>query len=497
MAQRRDDIVPADRAQIVIEMMSPNRPWGRVKQLSETYQLSRQSLHEITTKGREALIQALTPRPHGPQPQQREVVVTKNRLQRSVLTLSEQGVSQRGLKACLSEMLDTDVSLGWVNGELASLEAIAQEVNQRFEPVGNETLSGDEIFANGLPNLLVVGNDSLYIYALTRQDERDGDTWGCVLLDVPETRQFASDAGSGLAAGVQAAAVKHHQLDWDHLLRPLWGQVTRLEEQAYATLMKVEEREALFAKSQTSKRLEQHLAQWEVLVATADKQIEKLDAFAQIARAVDDCFSLIDLETGQLVDAQKCIARLQALGEQMTHFSGRIYQKVGTNLKNWATNLFTYQALLHPELTALAEKYSSEAIAALCRLWQCEADEKRRCLALPEKEKRHQIWQQALDTASRFLDDTLLDATWEAVTTLLSHPWRGSMLAECVNSLLRPILGRRKHTDQGCLDLFRFLHNVRPFSRGKRAGHSPAQLAGISLPDDPLSLLGLAPKVSS
>ncbi len=65
------------------------------------------------------------------------------------------------------------------------------------------------------------------------------------------------------------------------------------------------------------------------------------------------------------------------------------------------------------------------------------------------------------------------------------------------NSFLRPILDRRKHTDQGCLDLFRFLHNVRPFLRGKRAGCSPAQLAGISLPDDPLSLLGLAPKVSS
>jgi hypothetical protein len=70
------------------------------------------------------------------------------------------------------------------------------------------------------------------------------------------------------------------------------------------------------------------------------------------------------------------------------------------------------------------------------------------------------------------------------------------MLAECVNSLLRPILDRRKHTDQGCLDLFRFFHNVRPFQRGKRAGHSPAQLVGLDVPDDPLILLGLDPKVS-
>jgi hypothetical protein len=68
------------------------------------------------------------------------------------------------------------------------------------------------------------------------------------------------------------------------------------------------------------------------------------------------------------------------------------------------------------------------------------------------------------------------------------------MLAECVNSLLRPVLDGRKHTDQGCLDLFRFLHNVRPFERGKRANHSPAQLVGLDVPDDPLILLGLKPK---
>ncbi|MBK8986856.1 MAG: hypothetical protein IPM39_12410 [Chloroflexi bacterium] len=102
-----------------------------------------------------------------------------------------------------------------------------------------------------------------------------------------------------------------------------------MEEQAYAALIKVAEREALFDKSQTSKRLQQHLAKWEALVAEADKKIKKLDAFAQIARKVDAYFALIDLETGQLVDAEKGMAHLQVLGEQMTTFSGRIYKKLG------------------------------------------------------------------------------------------------------------------------------------------------------------------------
>ncbi len=102
-----------------------------------------------------------------------------------------------------------------------------------------------------------------------------------------------------------------------------------------------------------------------------------------------------------------------------------------------------------------------------------------------------------MDEAHALLGPQQLWEAWAAVCQVLGRSWRGSMLAECVNSLLRPALAARKHIDQGCLELFRFLHNVHPFQRGKRAGHSPAQLVGLQLPDDALTLLGLAPKVSS
>lgn len=497
MAARRDDIVVSDRMQIAVEMLSPNRPRGRATQLAQAYQLSRQAVYDISAKGKDSLMQALHPGQHGPQPPAQPVKVTKSRLRRGVLTLSAHGVSQRGVVACLTEILDSPLSLGWVNGTLAALQARAQQINQRLAPVGGESLSGDEIFSNGSPNLLVVGNETLYIYALTRQDERDGETWGCVLLDVPATEQFASDAGTGLAAGAKAAQMHQHQLDWDHLLRPLWRQAARLETQAYAALAKVEARAASFAKSQTDKRLQQHLTQWEALVTAAEQKVEKVDRFGALARRVDDCFALIDLQTGQLTPAEQGIACLQALGRQMAAISGRIYQQLATNLQNWATGLFTYQKQLRQALAPLIEQYGSAAMAALCRLWQCEADSKRRRLAWPEKKKRQQIWQQALDEAVACLGEELLWPAWDALSALLARPWRGSMLAECVNSLLRPILDRRKQTDQGCLELFRFWHNVRPFLRGKRAGNCPAQLAGIDLPDDPLALLGLTPKVSS
>jgi hypothetical protein len=478
-------------------MLSPGRRRGQAKQLAESYCLSRQTLYDIAAKGHAAMKQGLQPGPHGPQARGQTVQVTKNRLRRGVLCLSEHGVSQRDTTACLGELLDTCVSASWVNGELAKLGTQAEQANAQMKPTGSESLSGDEIFSNGQPNLLLVGNESLYIYALTRQEERDGETWGCVLLDGPEAVQFASDAGKGLLAGAKAADFSDHQLDWDHLLRPLWGQMTRLEKKAYAALKKVEERAALFAKSYTTRRLEQHLVKWEALVAQANVEIVQADAFYELARTVDNCFALVDLDSGQLTDAEAGQQSLQVAGEQLATWTGRIYQKLAKNLQNWAPALFAYQTPLRQALAPLQARYGCQAIAALSRIWQCEADEKRHRLAWPEKQKRQLIWQQSLDEAWTLLGEPRLWAAWEALSAILSRSWRGSMLAECINSLLRPILNRRKHTDQGCLELFRFLHNVRPFARGKRAGHSPAELVGIGLPDDPLSLLGLAPKVSS
>ena len=59
---------------------------------------------------------------------------------------------------------------------MAKAEETASQVNGRWQPQVAETLSGDELYSNGSPNLLVVGNDSLYIYALTRQPTCDGET---------------------------------------------------------------------------------------------------------------------------------------------------------------------------------------------------------------------------------------------------------------------------------------------------------------------------------
>ena len=497
MGTRRDDITGMERAQIAIQIMPPNRPHGVVTKLADSHRVSRQTIYQIAAAGKALLETDLQPGRHGPCPIEKDVRVDRNRLGRSTVVLTEVGVSQRDIGFCLQEMLDTHLSAGWVNAELSRREALAAGLNASWQPTATETLSGDEIYSNGSPNLLLVGNESLYIYTLTRQPTCDGETGGCILLDQPDCPQFSSDGGLGLAAGAQEAGLRVHQLDWDHLLRPLWGQASRLESQAYAALEAVRERAGKFDQAHTAKRLEQHFKAWEKREAEAVEKITQYDHFFQIAKQVDEQFALIDLQTGELCDPGLGAARLQGLGEQLSRWKGRIYEKLASNLTHWAEALFAYQPLLQQTLAPLIEQWGAPAIQALSRIWQIEADQKRHPLPLDQQRTRQTLWEHSLDQAAMLLGIEQLGETWEAVRQVLGRSWRGSMLAECVNSLLRPLLRGRKSTDQECLELFRFLHNVRPFARGKRSHHSPAELAGLVVPDDPLTLLGLAPKCQS
>lgn len=389
------------------------------------------------------------------------------------------GVSQRDIRVCLAELLDTSVSPSWVNAQLAQVEARAGEVNASWQPAIGEGLSGDEIYSNGLPNLLVVGNESLYVYRLTRQPECGGERWACVLLDGPACPQFASDAGTGLASGAKLTQVKAHQLDWDHLLRPVWGQVARLEEHAYAALAGCEARAAQFEQAKTAKRLAHPLAAWERLTAEAKVKVERYDQFRQWAAQIDAEFGLIDPQTGAVRDPHRGAEHLRQVGCHLQNWAGVIYTKLSGYLVNLATGLFSYAPGLARALQPVQDPWGEAALRAVARLWQCEADAKRHPSTWCERQVQQRQWEAGWDDVVARIGLEQLDQIWTEVTHVLERVWRGSMLAECVNSRLPPRLNGRKHTDQGCLELFRFLHNVHPFHRGKRAGYSPAQKVSI------------------
>jgi hypothetical protein len=462
---------------------------GTRQRLAQEYQMTRQSVYNIARRAEEVLPAALEPGRHGPVPWSQTVAVTRDHLVRSVLVLFQHGVSERDTPECLDQMLRSRPALGWVSARLTEMAQRAQAQNARWAPAIGEGLAGDEIYSQGQPNLLVVGNDSLYIYALTRQPQRDGDTWGCVLLDTPATPQLARDGGTGLRAGA-ALAEKLDQLDWWHTLRDLWRSDASRERQAYAALLAVAEREVLFAQAHTEKRLAQHLAQWEQRNQQAEQAMAVYDAFHPLARQVDEQFAMFEVQTGQVQTLPETAARLRALGQQIHALGGRACTTLGTTLMGQAETLCAYLPRLAQALAPLQARWGAAAIAALCRIWQVEEWERRRPQGLAEQQTLKTLWNASLDEAAAQLGDDLF-AVWDKLRALLSINWRSSSAAECVNSLLRPHFDTHRHTDQKMLELLRFLHNVHRFPRGKRAGCAPAELVGIALPADPFTLLGL------
>lgn len=492
MGNRKDHITGAERAQIAQACWAAGKKRDGTRQrLAQEYQMTRQSVHNIERKAREVLPAALEPGRHGPTPWSQTVEVTRDHLIRSVLALYRSAVSERDMSECLEQTLFVRPSLGWVSARLSELAAQATRVNAQWAPAIGEGQAGDEIYSQGQPNLLVVGNDSLYLYALTRQPQRDGDTWGCVLLDTPDTPHFSRDGGTGLHAGATLAE-KPEQLDWWHTLRDLWRIDASRERRAYAALTTVVEREVLFAQAHTEKRLAQHLAQWEKLNQQAEQAMAACDAFHPLARQVDELFAMFDVSTGQLRDAHETADRLRALGQQIQALGGRQCEVLGTTLQGQAETLCAYLPRLTQALASLQARWGAATIAALCRLWQVEEWERRRPQGLAEQQTLNTLWNDSLEEAAAQLEENLF-AAWDELVAILSINWRSSSAAECVNSLLRPHFDAHRYTDQKMLELLRFLHNIHRFPRGKRAGSAPAELVGIELPADPLTLLGLPP----
>jgi hypothetical protein len=172
-----------------------------------------------------------------------------------------------------------------------------------------------------------------------------------------------------------------------------------------------------------------------------------------------------------------------------------------TQLVNGESALFHSQPVLVQQLVPLIARWGALAIKALSHLWQIEAGEQRHPCLFLEQQARHGWWWEArLAAAYALLGPNSSGQPGRPCVFVKQkgdRVWRDSMLAEYVNSWLRPLLNRRKHTDQGCLELFRFLHNVQPFERGKRVGHSSAELVRLSLPDELSHLAGICTENSS
>ncbi len=514
---KRPDLGLSDRLFIggVVNLPKGKREWGMIQWLADVYQISRPTLYAIGARTRAGL---LPPPAHstevgviksdmGDQGAAKRVTVTRNRMNRTALTLLfPGGVSERSAADCLQAAFDVSRSPAFMSG---LLHEAGQRAGKILEDVDHSALDAvmqarDELFVGREPILLMVEPRSLTITGLYATADREAETWGCILLFTQDRRVqikgLAEDNCIPYAASCRLAKMDAAiQKDVWHPLADVRKVIKDVEREALRKLEAIENLE---------KRLRKH---WDEAVfddlVQVDQQME--DLLAQCSRLHFLRGSLWDAE--ELVDGRSGEIRNRAINQwladetmkEMKLLSHTRIQKLVERLEDVLPEMLTFldslpQPLANWQARAAEHfqlpKWAAYFQASVARLWRLEH---------ADRNGQHHFHKAALEAepwlALWLETDPQAQELAEKLLSLLEATVRTSSAAETINSVLRPYLDRRREcTDlvsrQLFLNLFVLWFNLHPFERGPRKGKSPYQLAGLDLgTTDWLTLLGFPP----
>ena len=476
MPFRLEPITVADRVALAATCLAGAGQYGLVTRVAAAAGTSRQFVYGLRERARAAVAQALAPGRPGRPPVQRPLVVDARAIERAVLVLHQEArASVRGIQACLAGILEVPRSVG-------AIQAVLTEAAQRaaaLVPAAPRPVAADldEVFAAGRPVLEVVDRPSGLVVALAPAPGRDETAWGSTLLDLQaQGVRFgapAADGATGLRAGVQAAGLPAPRLDHWHTLRDLGRHARTVEAAAYRAPDRAERatralaaeahRQAHGRRPQRGRPLREAPtpAQAAAATATAEEAVRRADGVAYIAGAVRDALRPLDPASGAARTPAAVAADLAAAAALLRELGGRAAAAAHL-LETRTAALVAYLEELQAALAAPRAALGEAAVAFLGWAWQ-----HRQGLGLPDAAA---AWPQA---------PALARAVWAA----LDGAVRGTGAVEALNSVLAAHRATRRGLPATCLALFRVYRNHHVFARGKRAGHSPLELAGLPSPD--------------
>ena len=477
MPYRLEHITAAERMAVATVLLAGEGQYGVVTALAGALGTSRQFLYTLRDRARTALAQAVAPGRPGRPTVAAQLVVDRAAVERDVVILSQVAhASVRGIQECLEEMVGVERSVGWIEGVL-------QEAARRAEgltpvPEGPRQVAADEVYAAGAPVLEVVEPRSGLILTLEHAERRDETAWGCAWLELAERGVeidgVVADGAEGLRAGARAAGLPEPRLDHWHTLRDLGRVAQVLEHTAYRQIAAAERAERATAEAAyraihgRGARRGRPLggATDPVLVRAAaqaaEDAITRADETADILAVVRAALRPVDPASGQVrtrvavdTDLRAAAARLRALGGRAT------------------------------EAATLLEARTPGLTAYLDDLDRARAGPR---TVLPEDIVRFVAWawrhQQALglhaDGAAEAWPAAPAAARW--IWAALDGVVRASGMVENLNSALDAHRAAHRGLPWPILAVWRVYRNHRVFPRGKRADHSPLDLAGLPAP---------------
>lgn len=466
MAEYRvPEFTSEQRAEVAVQMLVswPDRRWGLVSELAQLYGVSRTLLYEIRDRAWEAIVKALLPGEAGRPVQSATVTVDKAFIDRTIAILPMLKGSVRDIRLGLNLMLGVTRSVGYISETLTAGGEQATAYNLRLSvplPVLGEA---DEIFQGRKPCLTLVDGRSFLVLHLSPAESRDGTTWGLTYLDLVERgfqfQDLACDGGTGLRAGLREAELSIPlRPDLFHLLHEAQVLTRRLEGAAYKAI-------------ETAERARRAALEAEGLIRRRGRHLKVKVSLPQAEAAENQAMALLDnwrwllgeirlaLEpltpTGHLCSVAQTQATLEAALELLKELHQPDITAFANDLQQKTSELIAPLQWLEQQLTPLFKNLDADTQAFIIWAWQ-HRQELNSDTDLPETLR------------------SLVSTVGESLE--LFH--RSSSLAESLHSWLRPYLQIHRGMPKWLLPLLQLFWNHHQFERGKRAGHSPLELAG-------------------
>jgi hypothetical protein len=463
------------RMMLAFEMLQPipDRKWGRVTELARTYAISRTFLYNLRDRAFEGLAEGLSPRTPGPRPQEASLVIDRAFIQRAIVVMPMLKGTVRDIQQGLRLLFGVQRSVGYISQTLTTAGERATAYNLSITvplPILGEA---DEIFQGRKPCLTLVDGRSFLVLNLTPAESRDGTTWGVTYLDLVERgiqfHDLACDGGTGLRAGVHEAELAIPlRADLFHILQDAHRLTRRLEGAAYKAIETTERARRADLEARGIIRRSGRRLKIKVPLPQA-----KIDEARTIGVFDNWCWLLGEIR--------------QAL-EPITPAHGIV--SVVETQATIETAIELLNELAHPDIAAFAEALQEkipELIAPLEWLEQqltpvlSDLDANTQAFIVWSWQHRHDL---DIDIDFPVALRPTVRVVWDAMG--LFH--RSSSLAESLHSWLRPYLQIHRGMPTWLLPLLQLFWNHHTFERGKRAGSSPLELAGV---DDAPSLAGV------
>ena len=462
------------RIALGLEMLRPipEREWGRATELAEQYEISRTLLYELRDRAEEALYTAFLPRRPGPASEGESLIIDRDFIRRSVTVLSVLKGSVRDIQLGLELLFGISRSVGYISETLQEVGAAAADYNNSLRLPLAMLGELDETFQGRQPCLTIVDGRSFMVLNLTAAERRDGTTWGVTLLDLQERgvqfHDLVSDGAKGIQAGVAEAEIAVLlRPDLFHLTRDAHKITQRLERAAYQALETAERARRAERERQAPQRRPGRPLQVDVSVveATAAEEgaIDTYDAWCWVWHEARRALEPIN-ERGQLTTPQEARETVEAAMELLQELAREDSTAFALDILEDLDELVAPLTWLEESLTPWRQEVDAETEALILWAWQ-----HRQALELEPGAGFPEVQQ------------PVVQAYWEILA--LFH--RSSSLAESLHSWLRPYLHIHRGMPQWLFPLLTLLWNHHTFQRGKRAGNSPLELAGVA---DVLSL---------